>query len=77
VCVADVGLGLAGREWARSEVSSGRSERWVRFGGEWIVAVELARGGIAGGPGEAGLVMGMEGRSSRRSMVVDSFDAYD
>lgn len=46
----------------------------MRFGGEWIVAVELTRGGAA----EAGLGLGMEGRSSmRRSMVVDSFDAYD
>lgn len=74
VFVADVGIGLAGREWARGEVNSGRAEKWVRFGGEWIVAVELTRGGAA----EAGLGLGMEGRSSmRRSMVVDSFDAYD
>jgi len=84
VFVADVGLGPAGRAWCAGEGRAvrdggrgGEKERWVRFGAEWSVGVELT---AATAPVDvAGLGLSLERRGSRRSLGVaaDVYDAYE
>ena len=84
VFVADVGLGPAGRAWCAGEgrvggaVKEREMERWVRFGADWSVGVELAAATAA--TDLAGLGLGVERRGSRRSLGglgAEVYDAYD